>query len=742
MLYTTMIHVELGPVPAALRNAEFRRHRQELEEFFSVPPGEREKLRFNFASVSRYQVVAAIRKAFHGRCAYCESPIEEGSRVQIDSFRPKQRAMGLDGQVDEDHYWWLAYEWTNLRACCMTCNRLKASRFPVEGPRAVPGAVGKDLDEERRLLLDPCSDYPEEHLLFNDQGQVASSTLQGRTTIDVLGLNREDLVFLRKGALKNLLGSWQQLSGPLTAPETFVKTWMTLDPFDSPFRAMRRQFLQQWSREAEHLRSDLRQPLQTFLGFRTALPPPTRSRRSRVGLAVQQAVEKTFEDYSLHVQVQESYSVEAPAGLESYYAKTRLIERVEIRNFKGIRDLNLVLPPVQSGGTCLLLLGENGTGKSSILQAVALALMGRQHHERLGLDPRDYLTEGEDSGHVYVHLTGSPEPVRMTFSLDSGRFDLKPEDPKVLLLGYGSTRLLPRPGSTPVEKFGASKADNLFSPFVPLEDADRWLCGLEPDELRRMEEGLKQLLPLGYDEARFFPGGSPPRIQVEMFGSRVSLDRLSDGYQSVVALATDVMSVMKLRWPEMELAEGIVLIDEIDAHLHPRWKMQVVDRLRKVFPRLQFLMTSHDPLCLRGLRAGEVAVMRRDLQGGIHVLTDLPSPEGLRVDQILTSEFFGLNSTRSPEDDQLFAEYYALLAERKPSAAQRKRLAELKKQLEGRDLLGTTPRERLMLEAADRFVAQARVEENAGEREALAEDVRQKIADLWASVPPLKPPSS
>lgn len=68
-----MIHVELGPAPATLRNAEFRRHRQELEEYFSVPPGEREKLRFNFASVSRYPVVAAIRKAFHDRCAYCES---------------------------------------------------------------------------------------------------------------------------------------------------------------------------------------------------------------------------------------------------------------------------------------------------------------------------------------------------------------------------------------------------------------------------------------------------------------------------------------------------------------------------------------------------------------------------------------------------------------------------------------------------------------------------------------------
>lgn len=326
----------------------------------------------------------------------------------------------------------------------------------------------------------------------------------------------------------------------------------------------------------------------------------------------------------------------------------------------------------------------------------------------------------------------------MTFSRDSERFELYPEDPKVLLLGYGSTRLLPRPGAEPVRDFGASKADNLFSPFVPLEDADGWLSRLSSDELRQMEEGLKRLLLLG-DDAHFLPEGSPPRIKVEGFGPRVSLDRLSDGYQSVVALATDVMSVMKLRWPEMELAEGIVLIDEIDAHLHPRWKMQVVQRLRQVFPGIQFLMTSHDPLCLRGLRAGEVAVMRRDSKGGVHVLTDLPSPEGLRVDQILTSEFFGLNSTRSPEDDQLFEEYYRLLAERKLSAPQKKRLAELKKQLEGRDLFGDSPRERLMLEAADRYVAQARVEESGEERAALEERVREEITALWDVVKPAKP---
>ena len=61
--------------------------------------------------------------------------------------------------------------------------------------------------------------------------------------------------------------------------------------------------------------------------------------------------------------------------------------------------------------------------------------------------------------------------------------------------------------------------------------------------------------------------------------------------------------------------------DEIETHLHPAWKLEIVTRLRRVFLRLHFLATTHDPLCLRGLQSGEVVVLRRSGRrhiGGIH----------------------------------------------------------------------------------------------------------------------------
>ena len=122
-------------------------------------------------------------------------------------------------------------------------------------------------------------------------------------------------------------------------------------------------------------------------------------------------------------------------------------------------------------------------------------------------------------------------------------------------------------------------------------------------------------------------------MRCRALGSTVPLDRLSDGSQSVVALACDVLAVLLNRWTDAAAAEGIVVLDELGAHLHPRWRMRIVVGLRKLFPRVQFLVTTHDPLCLRGLEAGEVALIERldDEDRTVVVRQDLPSVAGLRV---------------------------------------------------------------------------------------------------------------
>ncbi|HYR30267.1 MAG TPA: AAA family ATPase, partial [Thermoanaerobaculia bacterium] len=161
---------------------------------------------------------------------------------------------------------------------------------------------------------------------------------------------------------------------------------------------------------------------------------------------------------------------------------------------------------------------------------------------------------------------------------------------------------------------------------------------------------------------------------------------------------------------------------------------QIVGALRRALPAMQFLATTHDPLCLRGLGNGEVAVLRRADDGQVISVTGLPSPADFRVDQLLTSDFFGLNSTVDPDVEAIFDEYYALLALKAPTPEQEARLTELRKELDGRRHLGTTLRENLMYEAVDRLVAQHRVAPTVPLAE-LQQQAVLEVAKIWNEAP-------
>jgi predicted ATP-binding protein involved in virulence len=114
---------------------------------------------------------------------------------------------------------------------------------------------------------------------------------------------------------------------------------------------------------------------------------------------------------------------------------------------------------------------------------------------------------------------------------------------------------------------------------------------------------------------------------------------------------------------------AFVLIDELDAHLHPAWQRLLPRLARNHFPRVQFLATSHSPLVAGSLRRGELFVAERVRQtssdGIEHLAAVVTSadvdPEGLRADQVLTSSLFGLMTSRSPDFGKKVERYSQLI---------------------------------------------------------------------------------
>jgi hypothetical protein len=162
--------------------------------------------------------------------------------------------------------------------------------------------------------------------------------------------------------------------------------------------------------------------------------------------------------------------------------------------------------------------------------------------------------------------------------------------------------------------------------------------------------------------------------------------------------------------------------------------MKIVQRLREVFPRIQFIATSHDPLTLKGLDANEIAVLSRTIDGDVLMLDfsdeALPSPRHMRVDQILSSEYFGLNTTEDLEMDQVFEAYYKLLGKPERTLDEDAELKKLKAYLGESRKFGVTPREQLVYEAADQYVASRKYQRESmpdGEKEASL----GKMQELW-----------
>lgn len=700
--------------------------------------GEMSQKRIRVKAYRHLSVQDALNRLFQGKCAYCESELSASQPIDIEQFRPK---MSVLESPEHPGYWWLANTWENLLAACFDCNRVrqhkrtiqltdersgKGNRFPLKNEKFRAFSPEGDISKEEPLLLDPTVDEPSEHLVFNETGFVYSDTDRGNTTIAVLGLNRKGLLQARKKVIQRFSMLVNVLDNTGNSADV-LQSINDMAMASAPYAGMVRQAIQQNKFLRKTLNSDMTQ---------TAISK-TRLRKARTD---------SFE----YMTQMSDYSLDTDGGVQKFKSQQRVIERITIKNIRAIRKLDLDLTDQTNGSTpWLMLLGENGTGKSTVLQSIAILLSGheqvRKLMERDRLDPSSLVRYRCQSGRVRVKLSGFIKPHelviyrdRLVFHSPHGEvttvfsersMEGSGWDAQTLVLGYGATRLLPKKPSSSLD-VGFGRIENLFDAFVPLIDAQSWLMRLKQRTFDDTAIILKDLLNLDEQTKMIRSTGE---VWIKTPGSKTSLKNLSDGYQAIVAMTVDILDVLSRIWPRLSEAEGIVLIDELDAHLHPTWQMKIVGSLRKALPGVQFIATTHQPLCLRGLMKGEVIVMQRTKGGLVEPLTNLPSPQDFRVDQLLTSEFFGMNSTIDPETEELFDAYYALLAIDNRTSKQEETLSSLRTELDGRRRLGDTQRETLFYETIDTLLSKQTTSSRLSPENLQDEAIRQ-VSALWNSV--------
>jgi predicted ATP-binding protein involved in virulence len=161
------------------------------------------------------------------------------------------------------------------------------------------------------------------------------------------------------------------------------------------------------------------------------------------------------------------------------------------------------------------------------------------------------------------------------------------------------------------------------------------------------------------------------------------MSSLSLGYQTTLAWTTDLAWRLLRRYPGSEdpLAEpAVVLVDEIDLHLHPRWQLRIIDDLSEIFKKTQFVATAHSPLIVQVAQAANLVLLRKR-ESDVEIVNDPEVVRSWRVDQILTSELFDVPRSRDEQTERLFKRRDELIDNPSRSAAEESELERIRIQI-------------------------------------------------------------
>ena len=401
------------------------------------------------------------------------------------------------------------------------------------------------------------------------------------------------------------------------------------------------------------------------------------------------------------------------------------ITLINIRGFRSL-DFDLQRPDKTYAGWTVFT-GDNGSGKSTLLKAIAMGLVGPDTRRPLQPSLHRWISASstEKKASIQLQIKCTPDDADLdgqgrspanifpvTLELVNGGKQTEMHSPQSATGNQKKTspeRTIWSPNTTgwfscgygPFRRvFGASaeateimverstaRYATMFLEAASLSPADRWLKDLdhkaakdthsrERDELNLLLELLKdELMPNGITIKRVDADGL---WLADRNGVELSWGEMSDGYRAALALLADIIRHLSYAHEDNGLkslldrdakgrlfvkSTGVVLIDEIDAHLHPEWQREIGFWLKRHFPNIQFLVTTHSPIICQAADPGGLFVLPEPGSGREpRRLSDAERDKIIasRPDTILLSPAFGLQSTRSPVAVEARSEYARL----------------------------------------------------------------------------------
>jgi hypothetical protein len=264
------------------------------------------------------------------------------------------------------------------------------------------------------------------------------------------------------------------------------------------------------------------------------------------------------------------------------------LKRLFVSNYLGIEKL--IIEDLPTDAQWIFLTGENGFGKTCVLRAIAKGLVGDEDFvESLPTDARIYVN-GYNWGQPFARAAQSKQLAENNFQIAA----------------YGVSRFSVGDADSKKVK---TKTYSLFSDDGSLFNIEQVLMASErdhPAKFKQLTTIFKKLIPNLADiksemvqderQIRYYEQNKEGILY-----KPVSLRELAAGYRGILTMIGDMMiRLSKERENPLSDLRGIVLIDEIDAHLHPKYQYELPNLLSEIFPKVQFIVTTHSPLPILG----------------------------------------------------------------------------------------------------------------------------------------------
>ena len=310
-----------------------------------------------------------------------------------------------------------------------------------------------------------------------------------------------------------------------------------------------------------------------------------------------------------------------------------LLDKVDITNFYSMKDIELKNLADKKE---IYIVGENGDGKTLLLQAIAIALKGVEEGDVFDFvksQKDDYTIELKNTDDE-IYKVKNQKNYKNFFAYGAFRNTqcFQDEDKTGYLSLFNNKLDLVKPSEWLIYLDHSDKSDK--PNVLTANDAKRLICDLLNKEI----------------DIEITPDG----VVFSEKGSTVSFEQLSAGYKGVITIVADLLTRLAQNQPYvMQLSDfkGIVFIDEIELHLHPKWKYDFVKKLRTTFPKIQFMFTTHSPTVILGADKEAVfyKIYKKD---GLVFISQQMKNEGYTTNSLISSPLFDLESITSRDYDK------------------------------------------------------------------------------------------